>query len=160
MGPRRSAKRLKDPEGAASALLMTVGATFVLLGLAESFLLWFPLQVGNPVWEFATLSRMLDAMPMLALGFALLAYAQVTRPAPQERHAKPIAVSAAVVAIVVVALGALYATVAPVVLGSTPPEAMDGVRRTIIKSSIQLIVYCALFGSLSVVLWKRIVRSD
>ena len=120
MGPTRSAKKLKDAEGAALAILMTVGATFVLLGLADTVLLWFPVRMGNPAWEFATLSRMMDVMPMFALGFALLAYAHIARPVAQKKHAGPLAVSSAAVAIVFLALGALYMTVTPVVVSNTP----------------------------------------
>lgn len=160
IGPSRSAKRIKDPEGAAWIVLMMAGATFLLLGLAETVLLWIPVQMGNPAWEFATLSRMLDAGPMFVLGFALLAYAQISRHVAQKKHVRPLAVSSAAVAVVLLALAGLYMTVAPVVLSSTPPEAMYGVRRAIVKSSLQLAVYCAFFGSLSVALWNRIMRSD
>ena len=160
MGPKRAAKRLKDREGAASAVFAAFGATFMLLGLTDVLLLWIPLQLDNPAWEFATFSRMLDGMPMIALGFGLVTYGAVAHPAAEWKHARLLAMAAAVIALVFLALGALYLTAVPAVLANTPPEAMDGVRRAILKSSVQLVAYCALFVSLFVVLWKRILRSS
>jgi hypothetical protein len=37
---------------------------------------------------------------------------------------------------------------------------MDGVRRALIKGTLQLVAYCGLFAVIAVTLWKRLPGSS
>lgn len=158
LSPHRRRKRLHDPAGAASAMLKLLGSAFLVLGGAELLFLWLPLQMGNAAWEFATVSRTLDALPMVALGLGLLAYGVVTNPDSDRVAARRTYWVFAVAALVVIAMAAVYATAAPAVLQGTPPEAMDGLKRTLLKSSLQLLVYGAAFSAVALTIRKRTKR--
>ncbi len=136
-------------------MLKLLGSAFLVLGAAELFFLWIPLQVGNAAWEFAAVSRTLDAFPMVALGLGLLAYAVLTDPDSDKAGALRTCWVFAIVALLVLALAAVYATAAPAVLRATPPEALDGLRRTLLKSSLQLLVYAFVFSAVTLTIWKR-----
>jgi hypothetical protein len=151
----RRPRRLHDHEGAATAILRALGMIFTFLGIVEVLLLWIPPQFANAAWEFATLSRTLDGMPMVALGLALIAYSGVHGSAADYRWVRAHAMALGVTSILILALAAFYATVTPAVLANTPPEAMDAVRRAVIKTTFQLAAYFLLFGYIALSLWKR-----
>ena len=154
----RRPRRLHDQEGAATAILRALGTIFAFLGFVEVLLLWSPPQFTNAAWEFATLSRTLDGMPMVALGLALIAYAEIGGSA-SYRRVRVHSLALGLVSILVLVLAAMYATATPAVLANTPPEAMSGVRRAVIKATVQLAAYFVFFGYIAVSLWKRIRAS-
>jgi uncharacterized protein YjeT (DUF2065 family) len=159
IGPSRREKRLHDHEGAASHILRALGTVFVVLGLFELLLLWIPPQLGNAAWEFATISRSLDAMPMLALGMAVLGYTTVGGQFAETSRVRLLALAFAVAVVLVVVLAGLYATVVPAVVSNTPPEAMDGVQRALVKGVVQLVAYFSFFVAVVLSLWKRLTWS-
>jgi hypothetical protein len=48
------------------------GLSFALLGWTDALLLWYPLRIGMPDWEFATISGMFDALPLATIGTLLV----------------------------------------------------------------------------------------
>ena len=53
-------------------LIGFAGMTFVLIGWTDVLLLWYPLRIGRPDWEFATVSGMFDALPLATIGALLI----------------------------------------------------------------------------------------
>jgi len=153
---RRGRKRLRDREGASTGILRALAVTFLAIGFVDLILLWFPTQLGNAAWEFATVSRTLDSLPMLAMGVGLYAFGVAFDSKTSARAASGAAAGSAILMVAVILAGALYGTAAPVVLGGAPVEAMVGVRRALIKGTIQLVAYTALFAAIALTLWKRL----
>jgi hypothetical protein len=57
-------------------------------------------------------------------------------------------------ALALIALAVLFTTLAPAVLSQTPLEAMAGVRRAIIRHSIQALAYPIACVTLALILWR------
>jgi hypothetical protein len=52
-------------------LIGWVGLVFLVVGLTDIFLAWYPPSFGSPQWEFATISRTYDFLPLPTMGLAL-----------------------------------------------------------------------------------------
>lgn len=65
---RRSARSSTAPW----RLVGAAGVAFALLGLTDVLLLWYPLRIGRPDWEFATVSGSFDALPLATIGALLI----------------------------------------------------------------------------------------
>lgn len=48
------------------------GVAFAVLGFTDVLLLWYPLRIGRPDWEFATVSGSFDALPLATIGLLLV----------------------------------------------------------------------------------------
>jgi hypothetical protein len=96
---------------------------------------------------------------MLAMGAGLYAFGVAIDPKPNRRAALLAAVGSVILMLFVLLVGAIYGTAAPAVLGGAPAEALDGVRRVLVKGTLQLVTYCALFAAIAVTLWKRLPGS-
>lgn len=53
-------------------LIGFAGLTFALVGWTDVLLLGYPLRIGRPDWEFATVSGMFDALPLATIGTLLI----------------------------------------------------------------------------------------
>lgn len=138
--------------GRPSALLKALGLAFVLIGLADVALLWFPTRFESVAWEFHTLSQTLSGLPMAVLGLGLLSYGMVRAPTRAGR----LGLSAVllIAALALIGAAALYATVVPSIVSQTPPEAMLGVRRAVIKDGVGAVVYPILLLYMAVRVWR------
>lgn len=146
-------QRDRDARGRGYTLLTLFGAAFALVGLADLLLLWLPVRFESLAWEFATVGRTLDALPMAALGLMLIGYAALGRQ-PSPRRLGAVAVLFGFMATLLVVLAILYLTSAPAVLAGTPAEAADSVRRAAIRHGIQAVVYPLVFAAGAVIAWR------
>lgn len=53
-------------------LIGFAGLTFAVVGWTDVLLLGYPLRIGRPDWEFATVSGMFDALPLATIGTLLI----------------------------------------------------------------------------------------
>ena len=60
-------------------LLGWLGLVFVIVGGVSLAMMWYPVLIGNPQWEFGTVSSTYDSLPITALGLGLLLGAGVAR---------------------------------------------------------------------------------
>ena len=139
---------------AAAQLLMVPGVTFLVVGMVDLVLLWIPTQMDSVAWEFATVGRTLDGLPMAVLGLVLLAYGASRHPRFGRRALRGFAGVFAVSALALIALGVLFATLAPAVLSQTPREAVEGVQRAVVRHAVQALVYPIAFVTLALALWR------
>lgn len=133
---------------------MLLGAAFLIVGLVDLGLLWIPVRMDSVAWEFATIGRTLDGLPMPALGIVLVAYGASRHPRLGLRSLRGFAGAFAFLALVLAVLAGLFATLAPAVLSQTPIEALEGVRRGVIRHAVQALVYPLAFLSLALILWR------
>jgi hypothetical protein len=54
------------------AVLGWIGLAFLVVGGSDFALVWFPLNFGNPEWEFGTVTQSFNGLPILLLGLGLL----------------------------------------------------------------------------------------
>ncbi|MFQ5688816.1 MAG: hypothetical protein ACE5HQ_00905 [Gemmatimonadota bacterium] len=151
---RSSRRRPSDDQALLSSVLAWLGAAFLIVGLTDLLLLWIPVHFESVAWEFATVGRSLDGLPMVALGAGLLAYGGGWWHAENTLRSLVPSLGFLVLALLLVGLAVLFATSAPAVLKSTPSEAIEGARRATIRHAVQAVTYPAVFAVISAVLWR------
>ena len=122
------------------SLLLVMGWLFVIVGLLNIALLWWPLQMGNPEYEFASVAATLDSLPLptMGLGFALAA----SRASGRGTSAKLAILVAVVVAVLVVLAAVLYALAVPLALRAVKEGPVRlGIMKSILKVSAQAVLY-------------------
>lgn len=113
---------------------------FMVVGAVDLTLLWYPPRFGSPEFEFATISRFSDGMPVFAMGLGLLA---LTGIGGERRGAIWAAFGFSVlVALLLTLLGIVFLTDVPIALRSVQdPVVQVGVRKVIVKTLLQFAVY-------------------
>lgn len=155
-GGERSGSRVRDARSTGLFLLGALGASFWIVGLVDLGLLWYPLNFDQTAWEFATLSRTLDSVPMSGLGLGLLTFAVVSHPEAGPTWVRTLSVLFVLAAVAFVAMGLLYATAVPEVLQGTAPQNIASVNKAIVKNGLEAVVYTVVFGWVGARLWRSV----
>ncbi len=119
-----------------------VGLAFLIVGGADLVLTWFPVQFGNHEWEFGTVTAALNGLPVPILGLAAMIWAA------GEGHRKWIAtlsLAASVLLFLGILVGLiLWAMGVPLALQSVPAQLGLGLKKALVKTAIQGVVYPVL----------------
>jgi hypothetical protein len=141
-------------------MLLIGGATFALIGFTDLVLLWFPANPGNVAWEYATVGRTLDAMPLSALGLLLVGYGVLRVAQPTRNGILFVSAIFFLFALFNAYLAFLILTSAPAVISQTPPEAIDAVRRAATRHGVQAVIYPIAWFVIGVTVWKARASSE
>lgn len=145
---------------AVSRMLLVGGAVFAIVGFADLALLWYPAQPNNLAWEYATVGRTMDSMPMPALGLLLMSYGVLRSPGATRRSVAVIAATFALFGLLCAFVGFLLFTSAPAVISQSPPDAADAVRRAATRHGVQSLLYPLAWLSIAWIVWQaRSVRA-
>ena len=146
-------------ESHAWVILRAAGLLFLVVGLADVAIAWHPFGFGQPEWEFATVTTSLNGLPAPTIGLALIAASAVVF--RQVALAKTLAVVFSLLALLVVAGSVLYATNIPIALQSVPAESIAriGLKKAMLKTAIQVVVYTCFFVWLAVLCWRRVKQA-
>ncbi len=153
---RHASLSLSDPEATGYSLLAVLGAAFAVIGFVDLWLLWTPFDFGNAAWEFGTLSRMFDTMPMTALGLGLLGIGIVRHPDAKPRLVRWLAIVFGTLAAVMVALAGLYVLAVPAIVSQAPAETIAALSEAITKGVVEVVVYIVALGFAARLLWKGV----
>ncbi|MFQ5678389.1 MAG: hypothetical protein ACE5HP_02930 [Gemmatimonadota bacterium] len=136
------------------AVLAILGSAFLLVGMVDLALLWFPAHFESVSWEFATVGRTLDGLPMSALGLGLLAYGSARTSKGRPLRLRLLGVGFAVAALLVAILAGLFLTALPTVLRQDGGEVIEGIRRAAVRHGVQAVIYPISFALIARLLWK------
>lgn len=141
------------PLGAIRAL----GVALFCVGLLDMVLLWIPLQFGVAEWEFGTVSRFLDGLPVLTMAVAIL----IVLGGLEARNGLLwFSGSACVLLFLGVVIGALlYALNIPLALKATDQALRLGLKKGIVKALGEAVVYSFAFLALSISAFRMAKRS-
>ena len=135
-------------------LLGWIGLVFAAVGGVDLLLTWYPMNFGNPEWEFGTVSAALDGLPVLTLGLGLLMGAGAAR--GQRWLVRTMAVVLALLAVLIVAAAILYLLNLPIALQSvTQPVIRTGLKKAIAKTAGQSVLYPLAFGWIAWKAWRH-----
>lgn len=148
----------RSREATSASLLMALGAAFAVVGLVDLALLWRPLALGNPVWEFGTVSGTFDNVPIGALGLTLLVLGLLRHPQRSATWLRAAAALFGLVTLALIALGGIYALATPAVIRQAAPPTLVALRGTILKNIVELVAYVLAFGVMTVIAWRGAVR--
>jgi hypothetical protein len=144
IGEKTEVRPRTGTSDSAWSVLGGIGVVLALVGGVDLLLLWYPLGLGNPEWEFGTVTASLDGMPVLALGLALtLAAALRSRTRWASRG---VAIAFGVLGVVLVGADLLYVTTLPMALRmAADPSVAIGLYRAVAKTAVQGLAYPVAF---------------
>jgi hypothetical protein len=145
--PKQSARlRTAVPQDDGWRALAWVGTAFVIMGLTDIALGWYPASFGNAEWEFGAISASLNGFALPTLGLYLILGSTVAL--ERGTLGRVLSIVLLVLAFVIGALAVTYVTVVPMALQSvaTEPALTAGMRKAIIKASVLFVAYGALFA--------------
>ena len=127
-----------------------MGLVFTAVGMLDLALSWYPVQIGNPQWEFGTVSKTYDSLPITALGLTLLLGSGVARGA--RWWVRAVGVLLLLMGLAVATGLVLYALNIPLALTSVAgdPLASLGIKRAIVKALGQGVLYAVVFVVLGI----------
>jgi hypothetical protein len=141
------------PDAAWSFLGLT-GAVFFLIGAADQLLAFVPLAFGAPEWEFGTISKCLDSMPLPALGITLFMASGMALGSRWRIRAGSLILL--LLGLLILGLLVIYATNIPLALRAvTEPNVRLGLQKAIVKSIGQGIGYPVVFLVMAISSWKQ-----
>lgn len=133
------------------ALVGWLGWVLLLSGGADFALSWYPMNFGTPEWEYGTVTSSFNVLPLILLGLGLL----VAGSAATARRWWSI--TAAVVAFLLLLFllfaGMVWATNLPLALGAAQGVALTGLKKAIVRTSVQLVLYTPL---LMLIGWRAV----
>ena len=135
-------------------IMSWVGLGFLVMSGTDIALAWYPTSFGNPEWEFGAISASLNgfAIPTLAL-YLILASAIARK---QIVFTRVLAIVLVALAIVIVVLGLIYATVVPQAFTSVSENDLltSGMRRAVLKAVVLILAYVVLMIAGAVRAWR------
>ncbi len=84
-GAIRSLKDFKEDIGQSLSPLRWAGYLLLFLALMDWIVLFIPLDLLNPVWEFQTLGQLVERVPVLLIAFALIFFGGGQSRGPKEK---------------------------------------------------------------------------
>lgn len=128
-------------------LLGRIGLVFLAIGLVDLALGWVPTHFGNPEWEFGTVARTFDSLPITALGLVLVLASAVERRIAWAVRAT--ALLAWVLAAFLVVGFVVFLLDVPVALKAvTDATVKSGLHRAIVKALVQGVLYPTVLATI------------
>ncbi len=123
------------------SVLKPAGILFFLVGTMDILIAWHPFGFGSPEWEFGTVTATFNGLPAPTIGLALITASAIGL--KQSRLAKVLAVTLALLAVLVIGAALLYATNIPIALQSIPANSIArvGLKKAIMKTVGQAVIY-------------------
>jgi hypothetical protein len=155
VGVGAASDRVVQGDGSrAVAVLAALGCVLCAVGWFDWALVWVPLRFGNAEWEFGAISAAVDGLPLGTIGVSAVAAAAVMR--GWWVPAMVIGIFAAVLVLVLLAAGVLYALDAPLAYRSIAEGARPTLLRAIARTAVSALAYVVFYGWLS---WFTLRRS-
>jgi hypothetical protein len=146
-----------SPESLPWTLFRILGLLFLLSGLLELGSVWLPPNVGNPEWEFGTVSTFLDGLPILILGLGMVLAAALSRGA--RWTARLASLGFLLLSLLILFGAVLYATNLPTAFRAMrDPAQLTILKRALSKASVQSAVYIVGFWWAGIAGWRRTLK--
>ncbi len=131
--------------GSEWVILAGMGAVFALVSLVDVGLSFYPLNFGQADWEFGTATAVMENLPVGTVGIGLMAVAGLGKRADWMIK---LAVAAGIALILVVALCAVMfgRNIAEAVRAVTEPVLREGLKESMIRTTVQLVGYLGALG--------------
>lgn len=109
------------------------GWAILLMGLLDLVLVWFPVQSGNPAWEFGVVDASASTTPVVLVGLMAVAASVLT--GGRRWVVVAVGLIATILSLAVVAELFLYWTDVPIALEQVPEQAAPGIRKSIVRTT-------------------------
>lgn len=126
------------------AMLGWIGLAFVVVGGSDFVLAWLPPNFGNREWEYGTVTASFNGLPILLLGLGLLI---TSGERMGRRWWGTLGLAGSLGLLLWVLAGfVLWALNVSLALETVPDELVLGVRRALVKTVVQSVVYSTLLA--------------
>jgi hypothetical protein len=141
-------------------LFFVAGAVFTLTGWAEVLLIWYPIHFGHPDWEFDTIARTFDLLPLGTVGLTLVSAAIIAR-GGKPWPIRILAVVFMVLMVVAFLCAADYLYRLPEQWQRlSQPGRPEGAKRAIAKTIVFMVGFTSAYAAAGQVLWRTARESD
>jgi len=125
------------------------GLALVLVTAADFLLALVPLNVGDPQWEFGTVTVILNGMPAMAMGLALLIGSAAAR--GSRWQLRTFATILFVLSALILAGITLYALTVPIAFKSTTNAVvLFGLKKAVARTVVQAVIYPLTFTAMGI----------
>lgn len=134
--------------------LSWVGYAFVVMGVTDIVLGWYPTAFGNAEWEFGVISAALNGFALPTLGLYLILGSAIAR--RQRIVGRALAIVLMLLTLFILGLAVVYVTVVPLALSSVAANGLltIGMHKAIIKAGMLFVAYVLLLGTGALRAWK------
>ena len=131
-----------------------LGVVFTVIGMFDILLSWVPFAFGDAEWEFGTVTTTMDSLPLATLGLGLLLGSSVAR--GKRWVLRGVSAVLVLLGISIVGAALLYATEVPLALRAMQdPTLALAMKKAVLKTSVQLLMYPVLFFWLAMTGWRH-----
>lgn len=148
--------QVREPLRTGSEILVRIGAALLLVGFVKVLLLWLPLDFANAGWRFGTVSQTVAALPVSAVGAALLLYGVVRGPDITGSRVRVLSVAFFILAIAFPILGWIYLSAIGPVFADAPDVAQPPLRREVFETAVGLLVAFAASVAVAIAMWRGV----
>ena len=134
-------------------IVLVLGVALTVIGWTDLALLWYPFRLGNPEWEFGTISGFFDGLPLGTIGLTLITIGTMRR--GLRRTSRALGVLFGVIALMLMATFAIYLLDVPLALRSAAPEMKVILKKAMLKTGVFFLAYVSFYGWLSWFLWRK-----
>ena len=133
------------------------GLLFLLIGIADMALVWYPLRPGNPSWEFGAVDLSFSTLPILTIGLAAARSSALAR--GRRGQAAAYAVFALLLAVVCMGGYLLFLSDVPMALRNSPPEVLIGVKKALFRNTIFGVAFTTTFLAVGIAVLRHLKAS-
>ena len=136
------------------------GLLFLVVGIADMALVWYPLRPGNPTWEFGAVDLSFSTLPLLTIGLGAALAAALAR--GNRTSALLLALFSLLLATVCIGGYLLFLSDVPLALRNSPPELLTGVKKAIFRNTVFGITFPIAFLAVGIAVLRHLkgVRKD
>ena len=132
------------------------GLLFLIIGLADMALVWYPMRPGNPAWEFGAIDLSFSTLPVLTIGFASLLAA--TTALARIRLAYVLAIAGILMGLMCLGAYVIFLTDVPVALRGAPPEVVVGIKKALARNTVFAGGFGATYLGAGIATWRHLRR--
>lgn len=129
------------------------GLAIAVVGWTDIALLWYPLQFGSPEWEFGTISRQLDGMPLGTIGLCLFVAGAIGR--GWRPAVRVLSIVCLLITLELLAVSGLYLLDVPLALHGFAPASKSALIKAMFKAGVFAATYTLLYAWLGWFLWRK-----
>ena len=136
----------------AATVFAALGVAIGAVATIDLAMAWLPFRFGNGEWEFGTVTRTLDSLPLATTGVALLAVAAAVTKSRWALRLLGVVFLLSVVALIICLV--LYGLNVPVAIRAVPVEAAPVLKRAIARTLSFGLIYIVFYAWLSYFTWR------
>lgn len=133
------------------------GLLFLIIGIADMALVWYPLRLGNPSWEFGAIDLSFSTLPLLTIGLGAALAAALAR--GKRKTAAALAGFALLLALVCIGGYLVFLSDVPLALRNSPAELLQGVRKAIFRNTIFAVSFTTAYLGVGIAVLRHLRAS-